>query len=73
VVGVIENMKMNDSKTIQQQTMKLSVEFLGEIPYDSKVEEAIGKTNKLLDTVLAKKVENISDLLRCSKPKRRQG
>jgi len=73
VVGVVENMKMNCSKTIQQQTMKLGAEFLGEIPYDPTVEEAIGNTNKLLDTIVAKKVENISDLLRYSKPKRRQG
>jgi len=60
VVGVIENMKMNDSKTVQQQTMKLSVEFLGEIPYDSKVEEAIGDSDKLLNTTFAKKVEEIA-------------
>jgi ATP-binding protein involved in chromosome partitioning len=72
VVGVIENMKINDSKTIQQKTRRLNVEFLGEIPYDPTIEEAIGNTNKLLDTIFAKKVENISDLLRCSKPKRRQ-
>jgi MinD superfamily P-loop ATPase len=60
VVGVIENMKMNDSETIQQRTMKLGVEFLGEIPYDSKVEEAIGNTNKLLGTTFAKKVDQIA-------------
>jgi ATP-binding protein involved in chromosome partitioning len=60
VVGVIENMKMNDSKTIQQQTMKLSVEFLGEIPYDSNVEEAIGDSDKLLNATFAKKVEEIA-------------
>ena len=71
VIGVIENIKMNHSKTTQQKTRELGVEFLGEIPYDSKVEEAIGNTNKLLNTTLTKKVENISDLLRYSKPKRR--
>jgi len=60
MVGVIENMKMNDSKTIQQRTMKLGVEFLGEIPYDPKVEEAIGHTNKLLGTTFAKKVQQIA-------------
>jgi ATP-binding protein involved in chromosome partitioning len=68
-VGVIENMKMNNSKTIRQQTLKLGIEFLEEIPYDQKVEEAIGNANKLLGTTFAKKVENISDLLRHSKPK----
>jgi len=60
VVGVIENMKMNDSETIQQRTMKLGVEFLGEISYDPKVEEAIGNANKLLGTIFAKKVEQIA-------------
>ena len=60
MVGVIENMKMNDSKTIQQQTRKLGLDFLGKIPYDSKVEEAIGNTNKLLGTTFAKKVQQIA-------------
>ena len=60
VIGVIENMKMNDSNSIQQQTRKLGLEFLGEIPYDLKVEKAIGNTNKLLNTTLAKKVEKIA-------------
>jgi ATP-binding protein involved in chromosome partitioning len=60
VVGVVENMKMNDSKTIQQQTMKLGVEFLEEIQYDRKVEEAIGNTNKLLGTAFAQKVEQMA-------------
>ena len=60
MVGVIENMKMNDSKTIQQQTRKLGLNFLGKIPYDPKVEEAIGNTNKLLNTTLAKKVDQIA-------------
>jgi len=73
IIGVIENMKVNDSKTIQQQTMKLDVKFLGEIPYDPTVEKAIGNTNKLLNTKLAKKVESISNQLKNSKPKRRQG
>jgi len=70
-IGIVENMKMNNSKTIQQQTMKLGVEFLGEIPYDPKLEEAIGNINKLLNTIVAEKVENISDSLKYSKPKRR--
>jgi ATP-binding protein involved in chromosome partitioning len=63
VIGVIENMKMNNSKAVQQQTRKLGVRFLGEIPYERKLEEAIGNTNKLLDTKFAKKINNIEDLL----------
>lgn len=60
VAGVVENMKMGDSKNIQQQTRKLGLIFLGEIPYDTQVEEAIGNTGRLMNTVLAKKVEEIA-------------
>lgn len=60
VAGVVENMKMGDSKNIQQQTRKLGLIFLGEIPYDTQVEEAIGNKNRLAGTVLAKKVEEIA-------------
>jgi len=59
VIGVVENMKMNHSKNIQQQTRKLGLTYLGEIPYDTKLEEAIGNTNRLLKTALAGKVEKI--------------
>jgi len=59
VIGVIENMKMSKSNVIQQQSLKLGLEFLAEIPYDPKVEESIGDTNKLLNTTLAEKVEEM--------------
>jgi ATP-binding protein involved in chromosome partitioning len=64
VIGIIENMKMNNSNSIQRQTRKLGVKFLGEIPYEAKVEEAIGNTNKLSGTMFVKKVNEISDLIR---------
>ena len=60
VVGVVENMKMNQSKTIQQQTRKLDLAYLGAIPYDTNVEQAIGNTKKLLNTVLADKAKNLA-------------
>jgi ATP-binding protein involved in chromosome partitioning len=60
VAGVVENMKMNQSKNIQRQTEKLGLTFLGEIPYDNAVEEAIGDTEKLLRTAVAQKVEAIA-------------
>lgn len=62
VLGVVENMKMNDSKTIRQETQILGLKFLQEIPYDSEVEAAIGDTDKLLCTALAEKVKQL-----CSK------
>jgi ATP-binding protein involved in chromosome partitioning len=59
IVGIVENMKMTDSKQIEQQTIKLGLKFLAEIPYDPKIETAIGHTSKLLETVLAKKVKDV--------------
>ena len=60
IIGVIENMKMNSAQSIQQQTEKLGIAFLGEIPYDPEVEEAIGDEKKLLGTALAQKVKEIA-------------
>jgi len=60
VIGLVENMKMDAAKNIQQQTEKLGVTFLGEIPYDLKVEEAIGDETKLLSTTLAEKVKEVA-------------
>jgi len=57
VLGIVENMKMNNSDAIQKQTQKLDMKYLAEIPYDAKVEEAIGNTNALLETLFAKKIE----------------
>ena len=50
-------MKMNRAKTIRLQTEKLGLKLIAEIPYDPKVEDAIGDADKLLHTMLAKKIE----------------
>jgi ATP-binding protein involved in chromosome partitioning len=60
VIGLVENMKMDSTQSIRQQTEQMGVTFLGEIPYDVKVEEAIGDETKLLGTILAQKVKEIA-------------
>lgn len=60
IIGVVENMKMGDSKAIQKRVKSLDVTFLGEIPFDTKIEESIGKTEKLLKTTFAEKVNEIA-------------
>jgi len=60
VLGIVENMKMNRSKTIQQQTRKLGLPYLGGIAYDSEIEKAIGNVNLLLKTAFAAEVQNIA-------------
>ena len=59
VIGVVENMKMDKSNVIKNQVEKIGLRFLKAIPYDPKIEEAIGKKGRLQKTVLAKKVEEI--------------
>jgi ATP-binding protein involved in chromosome partitioning len=60
IIGVVENMKMNRTKNIKQETEKLGLKFLAEIPYDLKVEEAIGDEKKLLDTTLAQRIKEVA-------------
>jgi ATP-binding protein involved in chromosome partitioning len=60
IIGVVENMKMNQERGVQRQTEKLGVAFLGEIPYDPRVEEAIGDETRLLRTMLAKRIKEIA-------------
>lgn len=60
IIGVVENMKTNAARDVQQQTEKLDLTFLAEIPYDPKVEEAIGDETKLLNTAFAQKVKEMA-------------
>ncbi|MCW3982512.1 MAG: Mrp/NBP35 family ATP-binding protein [Candidatus Bathyarchaeota archaeon] len=57
IVGVIENMKIDTSKTIEQETGKLGAKYLGSVAYDPQVEAAIGKPSKLLNTAVGKTIE----------------
>ena len=59
IIGVVENMKLNQSKLIQQQVESMNVAFLVGIPFEATIEENIGNINKLLETVFAEKVEEI--------------
>lgn len=59
-IGVVENMKMIPSGTVRKETLRLGLDFLGEIPYDPEVEEAVGNADMLLRTTFAKKVKQLS-------------
>ena len=60
VLGVVENMKMDKSTNIQRSTEKLGLEFITGIPYDPAIEEAIGETDRILRTSLARKIDVIA-------------
>jgi len=59
IVGILENMKRNASPSLKSQVEPNTARFLGAIPFNSKIEEAIGNTETLLGTVFAKKLEEI--------------
>ncbi len=59
VVGVIENMRMNEQSGISRRTDQLNLRFLGAIPFDARIEEAIGKPSKLLETAIGGKIREI--------------
>ncbi|MGA3291236.1 MAG: P-loop NTPase [Candidatus Bathyarchaeia archaeon] len=61
IIGVIENMKMDKAKGIAEETGKLGLKFLGEIPFDPQVEAAIGDVGKLLNTAVGKKVQQAAN------------
>jgi len=62
IVGVVENMKMKESRFIQQQIEGRGITFWGEIPFDAELEEAIGDVNKLLATQFGEKLGEIEKL-----------
>jgi ATP-binding protein involved in chromosome partitioning len=57
IIGVVENMKSNRAGKIEQETKKLNVKFLTEIPFDIRVEEAIGDVKELLGTTIAQRIK----------------
>ena len=60
VLGVIENMKMDNSNLIRQKVQCLDVPYLGDIHFDAKIEGSIGNMNKLLLSDFARKIDGIA-------------
>lgn len=59
VLGVVENMKMDDSAYVRHEVKKLNERFLGEVHFDSGLEEALGNVGDLLRTRFAEEVKGI--------------
>ncbi len=61
VIGVVENMKADDAVTIERETEKLALKYLGSIGFDPEVEAAIGNPEKLLNSTIGKTVKQIAE------------
>jgi len=63
IVGIVENMKMTKKNIIKLQVEELGLAYLGEIPFDSKVEEAIGNPEMLEETAIAQRIKMVASRL----------
>lgn len=63
IIGVVENMKMKDSKFIRKKIEGRGLKFWGEIPFDHMLEDCIGDVDKLLGIQFGKKLEEIVENL----------
>ncbi|MGB9959242.1 MAG: P-loop NTPase [Candidatus Bathyarchaeales archaeon] len=62
IIGVVENMKMKESSLIKQQVTAMGLPYLGETPFDPKIEDALGHVDALMATVFARKLcETVSN------------
>ena len=53
IIGVIENMKMKESSSVQETLKEFDVPLLGEIDFDMKLEDSIGDANALIESDVA--------------------
>jgi len=61
VLGVLENMKMTDSSFIRKEVEERDIKFLGEVPFDEKIEESLGNVKKLLNIKFGKALKRMID------------
>ncbi|MBC7130290.1 P-loop NTPase, partial [Candidatus Bathyarchaeota archaeon] len=59
VIGVIENMKFRENSVIGRLAAELGLRFLGAVPFDAGVEDALGDVERLLGTVFARRLEEL--------------
>jgi ATP-binding protein involved in chromosome partitioning len=60
IIGIVENMTMSGTSFIQGEMCQMKIPYLGAISFDKKLEYAIGKPDKLVDTVFMKNLDVIA-------------
>ena len=59
IIGVIENMKLDDSDYIKNNVSDFSIKYLGSILFDKNLEEGIGSPTILLQSNFSKDLDKI--------------
>lgn len=57
ILGLIENMKLVDNDLVKRTAQEYNVKYLGAIPFDYNLEDAIGNPKKILETDFAKNLD----------------
>lgn len=60
IIGMVENMRAKRGTLVEDRARKLGVKYLGSLPFNLKLEEALGKPKALLRTELAKSLEKVA-------------
>ncbi|MCD6341722.1 MAG: P-loop NTPase [Thaumarchaeota archaeon] len=63
IIGAVENMMMSGFLSIRKEIEEMNIRFLGSIPFDPKVEAALGDSEKLLKTEFARSLSAALDLI----------
>jgi len=53
IIGLLENMRIRENDLVRGLASEVGVRYLGWLPYDPKVDEAIGKPDLLIKTMFA--------------------
>ncbi|MEM2660771.1 MAG: P-loop NTPase [Nitrososphaeria archaeon] len=61
IIGVIENMKSEQTHTIMEKLDGTKTKFLGEVPFDPELEGCLGKPQMILTTKVSRELEKIVD------------
>lgn len=64
VLGVVENMKMDESEYVKNDIEKMGFSYLGSIDFDKKLEESIGIPEKLIGTDFMMDLEKIVEKIK---------
>lgn len=59
ILGVVENMIINETELIKNETQEMNLSYLGQIHFDEKLEETIGNAPLLLQSKFMKELEYI--------------
>jgi len=60
ILGVVENMRITETKLVEEHAKKFGIKYLGPILFDYNLEECLSNPKKLLGTKFARNVRDIA-------------